>query len=52
MVHFNVDLDLLFRDLDCGGVDHYAVAGNYREFLLQVAGGRFNTNDRPSHRSS
>lgn len=36
MVHFQVDLDLLFRDLDCGGFDHYAAAGNYREFLLQL----------------
>lgn len=36
MVHFHVDLDLLFRDLDCGGFDHYASASNYRELLLQL----------------
>ena len=36
MVHFNVDQDLLYRDLDCGGFDHYAAASNYREYLLQI----------------
>lgn len=36
MVHFQVDQELLYRDLDCGGFDHYAAAANYREYLLQI----------------
>lgn len=36
MVHFHVDQDLLYRDLDCGGFDHYASASNFREYLLQI----------------